>query len=281
MLHLIRSDIYKLKKSRYFWVCLIITVALAVGSVFLINFSYNSMGDKMETKIEQQKEVLDESGANISIENVPVSQDELSGSGQLVSFFTGNTLIIMAVFLSLFIGSEFNHRTMKNIASRQYSRRAIYLSKLITGILTGVGFTLIYAFCSELTAIFLWGFGDVPSGFWPETLGAIGLELLLLCAFLSVFTMFAFLIRQNGGALAVNICFLEFLYLIVMLGEMMLEKLTGKTIALSNYLIDANMSAITAGLDRTLIIRSLFVSAGFFLAALLIGMINFQKRDIK
>lgn len=281
MLHLIRSDFYKLKKSRYFWVCLIITAVLAVGSVFLMDFTYKLMGDQMEAQMEQQQEILDENGANISVEGVPASRDDLSGSSQLVTFFAGNTLIVMAVLLSLFIGSEFNHGTIKNIVSRQYSRRAIYLSKLVTGILTGVSFTLIYAFCSELTAIFLWGFGDVPAGFWPETLGSVGLELLLLCAFLSVFTMFGILIRQNGGALAANICFLEFLYLIVMLGEMLLKKVTGRTIALSDYLIDANMNAITAGLDHDLIVRSLCVAAGFFLVSLLIGMISFQKRDIK
>lgn len=281
MLHIIRSDLYKLRKSRYFWVCLIITAVLAVGSVFLLDFTYQLMGSQMETQMEQQQEMLDEQGANISVEGVPSSHDDLSGSGQLVSFFAGNTLLVMAVLISLFIGSEFNHGTIKNTASRQYSRRAIYASKLITGILTGIGFTCVYAICSEFTAVLLWGFGDLPSGYWPETLASIGLELLLLCAFLSVFVMFSFLIRQNGGALAANICFLEFLYLFVMLGEMLLKKITGTAVTLSDYLIDANMNAITAGLDQTLIVRSLCVAVIFFLVSLLIGMESFQKRDIR
>ena len=39
---------------------------------------------------------------------------------------------------------------------------------------------------------------------------------------------FHFLIRQSGGALALNICFLEFVSLFAILGEMLVKKLTGK-----------------------------------------------------
>ena len=105
--------------------------------------------------------------------------------------------------------------------------------------------------------------------------------MLLTCAFVSIFVMFSMLIRQNGGSLAANICFLEFVSLIVMLGEMLVKKISGKEIILSNYLIDTNMNAIAAGLNKTIAVRSLCVAFGFFLAAMLVGMFSFQKRDIK
>lgn len=281
MTHILRSDFYKLRKSRYFWVCLAVTVILAVGSVFLLDFTYRLAGDQMETQVASQQETLEESGVSVSVEGVPLSYDELSGSGQLLSFFAGNTTLILAVLISLFVGSEFNHGTIKNMASRQYSRASLYGSKLITGMAAGAFLTLVYVLFAAVTASILWGFGPVSSGYWPRTLGGAGLELLLLFAFISVFVMFSFIIRQNGGSLAVNICFLEFLSLFAMLGEMLVKKFTGKTMTLSNYLIDANMNALLGGLTRTSVIRALFVAAGFFLAALLIGMVHFQKRDIK
>lgn len=282
MTHLIRSDLYKLRNARYFWVCLIITVILAVGGIFLLDFTCRMMGDQMDAQAAQQQEALDESGVSVvSVEGVPTSQDDLTLSGQLVSFFAGDTTLILAVLISLFVGSEFNHGTIKNIASKQYSRAAIYGSKLITGMAAGIFLTLVYALFSSVTAAVLWGFGDISPGYWPETLGAIGLELLLLCAFISLFVMFSIIIRQNGGALAANICFLEFLSLFAMMGEMVIKKLSGKTVALANYLIDTNMNALLGGLERTLIIRSLCVGIFFFLAALLIGVANFSRRDIK
>lgn len=281
MLNLLKSDFYKLGKARYFWVCLIITAILAAGTVFLMDFAYKMAGDQMASQMDQKQQAMDENGINITTQGVPESREELSAAGQIVTFFAGNTTLILAVLISLFVGSEFNHGTIKNIASKNYSRSQIYVSKLAASVICGILFTLIYAAVSMAAATILWGFGDVAAGFWPVILKSVGLELLLTCAFVSIFVMFSMLIRQNGGSLATNICFLEFVSLIVMLGEMLIKKISGKEVILSNYLIDTNMKAITAGLDKTIAIRSLCVAIGFFLAAMLIGMLSFQKRDIK
>ena len=95
MTHVLRSDFYKLRKARYFWVCLAVTVILAVGSVFLSGFYLSSGGRQMETQVASQQETLEESGVSVSVEGVPLSYDELSGSGQLLSFFAGNTTLIL------------------------------------------------------------------------------------------------------------------------------------------------------------------------------------------
>ena len=117
--------------------------------------------------IRDRQETLEESGVSVSVEGVPLSYDELSGSGQLLSFFAGNTTLILAVLISLFVGSEFNHGTIKNMASRQYSRADLYGSKLITGMAAGAFLTLVYVLFAAVTASILWGFGPVSSGYWP------------------------------------------------------------------------------------------------------------------
>ena len=281
MRNLLRNDFYKLGKAKYFWVCLIVTVVLAAASVFLLDFTYKIAGDQMSAQMEQQQKALDDNGVNITTEGVPASYDELSASGQLLSFFAGNTTLLLAVLVSLFVGSEFNNGTIKNIASRNYSRGKIYLSKLIVCIITGVVFTLIYAAVSTAVSSALWGFGDISAGYWPEFFKAAGIELLLGSAFVSIFVMFSMLIRQNGGSLAANICFLEFISLLVMLGEMLLKKLFHITATLSNYLIDTNMTAVSAGLTRATAIRGVTVAVCFVAAAAIIGIVSFQKRDIK
>ncbi|KMZ55229.1 ABC transporter permease subunit [Dorea sp. D27] len=281
MINLLRNDFYKLGKAKYFWVCLIVAVVLAAASIFLLDFTYKIGGDQMAAQMEQQQKALDENGVNISTQGVPGSYDELNASGQMLSFFAGNTTLLLAVLVSLFVGSEFNNGTIKNIASRNYSRGRIYLSKLIVCVITGVVFTLLYAAVSTVTATALWGFGDVGAGFWPDFFKAAGIELLLGSAFVSVFVMFSMLIRQNGGSLAANICFLEFISLLVMLGEIIIKKLSGRTVTLSNYLIDTNMTAVSSGLTRTVAIRGITVALCFLAAAAIIGMVSFQKRDIK
>lgn len=281
MLNLLRSDFYKLYKAKYFWVCLLISIVLAIGTIFLVDFVYKIGGQQTVSQAEQNRQAMEENGVNVSAANVPGSYDELTASSQMVSFFTGETALILAVLISLFVGSEFNNGTIKTIASRNYTRIQIYASKLISSILSGILLTLICAALSTLTATVLWGFGDIAHGFWLTFFQSAALELLLLCAFISIFVMFSMLIRQNGGSLAANICFLEFVSLFAMLGEVIIKKVFGWNISLSNYLIDTNMAAISAGLTRTVVIRSLCVGVGFFMIALLIGLSDFQKRDIK
>lgn len=281
MKHLLKSDFYKLGKARYFWICLILNLVLAAVTVFLLDFTYKMNGDALAAQMEEQQHNMEENGMNISMDGIPVSYDELSASNQLISFFTGNTTLIIAVLVSLFVGSEFTCGTIKNIASKNYSRNKIYLSKLIVSVVTATGFTLLFALTAAAAASALWGFGDVSPGFPGETLASIGLELLLCSAYVSVFVMFSMLVRQNGGSLAANICFLEFVSLAVMLGEVIIKKVLDKTVTLSDYLIDTNMNAITAGLDKTIVIRSLCVGVTFFAAAMLIGMYDFRRRDIR
>lgn len=281
MLNLIRSDIFKLRKAKYFWILLFINILLAVGTVYLLDFTYKLAGDSMEAQLTQEQAALDDAGMNVSVEGIPTGHDQLSTSGQLLTFFAGNTTLLMAVLISLFVGSEFNNGTVKIIASRNYSRLKIYLSKLFVGILASVLFTLVFVLAATMTATALWGFGDVSGSYASQLLLKGALELLLGASYVSLFVMFSFLIRQNGGSLAANICFLEFTSLVVTLGEMLIHHFLGRTVTLSDYLPDMCMTALTQDPDRGTLMRAALVGFCFLLVPAVLGAASFRKRDIK
>ena len=281
MLNLIRSDIFKLRKAKYFWILLFINILLAVGTVYLLDFTYKLAGDSMEAQLTQEQATLDDAGMNVSVEGIPTGHDQLSASGQLLTFFAGNTTLLMSVLISLFVGSEFNNGTVKIIASRNYSRLKIYLSKLLVGILASILFTLVFVLAATLTATALWGFGDVSGSYASQLLLKGALELLLGASYVSLFVMFSFLIRQNGGSLAANICFLEFTSLGVTLGEMLIHHFLGRTGTLADYLPDMCMTALTQNPDRNTLLRAALVGVCFLLVPAVLGAASFRKRDIK
>lgn len=281
MLNLIRSDIFKLRKAKYFWILLFINILLAVGTVYLLDFTYKLAGDSMEAQLTQEQAALDDAGMNVSVEGIPTGHDQLSASGQLLTFFAGNTTLLMSVLISLFVGSEFNNGTVKIIASRNYSRLKIYLSKLLVGILASILFTLVFVLTATLTATALWGFGDVSGSYASQLLLKGALELLLGASYVSLFVMFSILIRQSGGSLAANICFLEFTSLLVTLGEMLIHHFLDRTVTLSDYLPDMCMTALTQDPDRNTLLRAALVGVCFLLVPTLVGAANFRKRDIK
>ncbi len=281
MKNLIRSDFYKLKKAKSFWVCMVLAVALAVFSVLIMDFSVKLM-DKAPQQTAQEETALSESGLNVSTNGIPMSSNDLNASSILLIQFAGTTTILIAVFISLFVGGEFSHGTVKNLASKNYTRTQIYFSKVTVSTIAAIIMTILYAIVATGLGTVLWGFGEVGSSFVANTCKGILIELLLVSAFTSVFVMFSMLIRQNGGAIATNIFFLEFISLIVMLGEMIINKIFDTSITLSNYLIDTNMTQIaTSEITGKLAIRGISVSFGFFIVATAIGLFTFQKRDIK
>ena len=105
MLNLIRSDIFKLKKAKYFWILLIINILLAVGTVCLLDFTYKLAGDSIEAQLSQEQAALDDAGMNVSVEGIPTGHDQLSASSQMLTFFAGNTTLLMAVPCSTSLSS--------------------------------------------------------------------------------------------------------------------------------------------------------------------------------
>ena len=281
MRNLIKSDFYKLRKAKSFWVCMVVAVLLAAFTVFVMDFSVKLM-EMVPQQTEQEMAALEESGLNVSTNGVPMTSEDLNASSMFLLQFAGTTTLLSAVFVSLFVGGEFSYGTIKNLASKNYTRTQIYLSKTIVSVIASIGMTVFYAAIATALGTALWGFGDVGSSFAADTFKGILIELLLITAFTSVFVMFSMLIRQNGGAIAANICFLEFVSLVVMVGEMIINKVFDTSVTLSNYLLDTNMSQIaTEEITGTLAGRSIAVGLGFLVVTMIIGLVSFQKRDIK
>lgn len=196
MKSLIRSDFYKLRKAKSFWVCMILAVALAVFSVLIMDFSVKLM-DKVPQQAAQEEAALEESGLNISTDGIPMSSADLNASNMLLMQFAGTTTILISIFVSLFVGGEFSHGTIKNLASKNHTRTQIYLSKIIVSVIAAIVMTLLYAVVATGLGTALWGFGKVDSSFVANACKGIGIEFLLVSAFTAVFVMFSMLIRQR------------------------------------------------------------------------------------
>ena len=221
---LLKSDFYKLSKMKSFPICLLIVVALTVGSVFIQDYSAQFLGEGIV----------------------------YNGSNQLLSTFAGDCKIFIAIVVSIFAASEFGFGTIKNTASRGFSRISIYFSKLIVSCFIALMIQLVYS-------------------------------ILLTFAYTAVFVMVAMLIRQSGGAIAINLCItMQFIYLFVSLAQMALHEFFNLEVALSDYLLSTNAAYLVNGqVTNEMMTRSLAVGIIYFIAFTVLGLWSFQKRDIK
>ena len=263
MNRLLRSDMYKLSKMKSLFICALILVVMGVGVIFLqsVNIEQNGSGDQALQIFTNQTAVS-------------LFPSSLGSDGVLLSI----------IVISIFVACEFGFGTIKNTASHGFGRTKIYLSKLIFSCGVAVFFSLLFCAAYTLTAAGLWGFGEAGPEFWKNAAGLLGLNLLLNCAYAALFTMNASLIRQTGGAIAINICVMSFAPMLLELLQMAIERIFHFTMAfhLLDYTLAANMNALTEGaLQNDTVLRVLFVGIGFFVVTTTIGLIAFRKRDIK
>lgn len=107
-------------------------------------------------------------------------------------------VILMAVFISLFIGTEYSDGTMRNKVTTGAGRGTIYLSFLITTAVAGLLMTLAYLVALCAVGIPLLGFLQTPG----TTLISFAVGVVLTVAFAALYTLASMLIT-NKTAVAI------------------------------------------------------------------------------
>ncbi|MCR5517726.1 MAG: ABC transporter permease [Lachnospiraceae bacterium] len=183
MLNLIKSDLFKIKKGKSFYVCSIIVIVLDVLSIIggiAINANDNLLG---------------------------LTYDVLYL--YISSLASINMFVIETIFVSRFFGKEFDEGTIKILVSKGNSRASIYLSKLITSI--GVSF-----FFEILNIIMCLGVGSIFFEFdkgtaFETSIEPVDLLLIIICraviiaCMVSFTIMYASSIRKSGSTIAASL----------------------------------------------------------------------------
>jgi ABC-2 type transport system permease protein len=238
---ILKSELYKLKISKPFYICLFICIAF----VALLCLSGNTGAVNMIEQI-------------LSLPLLP---------------------IICAIFVSLFASYEFQNGTIKNYVSKGFNRTAIYLSKLTAcgaAILTMYAAQIVLSY---ITGTILWGFD--PQGVATITnmstmLAGVG---LLLLAYLSVFVFISIWLRSAAASIAVNLCivfllpiFLKAISFIIGDGSIQPEDywISANITALATLTPQSGA-----------VLQGVIVGLCYLTGATIIGNILFKRQDIK
>lgn len=160
---LLSAGFARLKKDKFFWVCVGLMAAVAWYTVFTVCLN--------------RKEY---DGYNVGLDAILFGHVFCMG-------------ILTAAFSGLFIGTEYSGGTIRNKLVIGHTRRDIYLSSLIISITAGLIICLSYILAAMIPGLILLGFSE---GVMGEMLQVFFLILLMTAAFSAVFTMLSML-NQN------------------------------------------------------------------------------------
>lgn len=190
MYKLLKASFFRLKKNKVFWGIVIITIILA------ISFLVNSMKNEFKYKID-----------SILFNNI-----------QIIGLF-------IAVFTSLFIGTEYAYGTIRNKIIAGHTRRSIYLTNWLVSVVAGILIEFIYLAVVAIIGIPLIGGIEIA----VSNLLPILLEIIMvIIVFCSIFT--AITLICSDITLSTTICMLLFIMMFIVAGSLSTVITTKETI---------------------------------------------------
>ncbi len=205
MAKLIQSNFSRLWKSKSFWVCLILSLALAVVN---------------------------------SIELNPEDKTWMYKTGSMIVGGGSNAAILSSIFSALFLGTDYACGTIRNKLAVGHSRMGVYLSSLITTITGSLIITVAYAAPSIFKAL-VWGkeLGMLTN----EFLLNIAIYVCAMIAFCAIFTLIGMLISEKSLTTTFSII----LAIILLIGSAVLMEFLNQPETIQNVGITVDGMSMT------------------------------------
>jgi ABC-2 type transport system permease protein len=261
MLNLLKSDFYKLKQSKAFWILMAVAVVFSVIGIVAMNLT-----PSLATNSAVPSATQDQLASMLSYN---------TGVGALVQG-VAPIAMLMAIFVAIFLTAEFTHGTMKNTLSKGSVRIKVYFSKLITCGFVCLVMLLVSWIIVLIIGTILWGFNPQGIGAWT-VIAYLLLILLLTLAYTAVFTFVAMSIRSNGGTVAINV--IVSVMMSTLLG--LVDRIIGHNVDLTKYWLDGPISSLSYTSTSGDVVQAIVVAAVWGVVAIVVGIVLFQKRDVK
>lgn len=177
MTEIIKTLLFRLKKTTYFWILLAIALLLPVFGALLIDLSLK-MGEALNEPIEQlMNQMLAQYGG-------------LSGLMSGFTSISSNPMILSIIFASVFLSAEFKSGTVRNAIIAGKSRSQLYLSYYLVALIGGFAIFVVSFWAAFVSMGLVFRF-DATGNMVTELLYCFLLGLLaivfvqtLVCAFL-------------------------------------------------------------------------------------------------
>lgn len=249
---------FKLKKSKYWWVCSIVLTIITSLTILGIYF-----GNKELNSLET---------------------DELVSHIVTFTLFKpaiiGQNSLLISILIGTLICSDFSNGTIKNIASKGITRTQIVLSKLIVGTFLGIILISVKILTGLILGYFLIGFSNVGNEFWIDLSKTFLLSILQTMAYVSIFTFSGFIFKKSSSSITLNIVLTIFVPVIILITSALLTWYNYKLGFDLNILIPNSILLIKLNNYKDLTIYSSMMIFYIILGTSL-SILIFNKKDVK
>lgn len=271
MLNIIRGDLYRLRKSRSFAYCLLGIVIVTLLSYVLVEWTMAVADGRTSGGV---------GGINISVNEPDIFSD--MGSAEIMSEVASSkyAFIFFAIFVCVWITSEFGCGAIKNIVGKGCSKIKVFLAKYIAVI--GIVFVLnVFTYVAViLFGLIFNGTVNISKAFINDFFTYAILQTLLMIAYAGIVIAVSEMVRSTAVGIAVTMLIFIFSTKLMEVFDLLLN-IFGIDAKVSEYWI---MSVVydcyigTIGTDFA--IKSIVISVFWTVLSLAIGILHFSRTDI-
>ncbi len=267
MKQLLRFEFRKLFRRKSFYICLAVQVGYLILTALLQLLLYKVIFAELG---EENIEAAVQEGMVVTLTGVQFLLNSLE---------QGATLIVLAVFVSLFACEDRTSDSLKNVYSRGYGATEVYFAELIAVCVYGVIFCAVSWLTGFLAGTATFGVG---SGFTGRSVFMLFSQIVVVIAITGLFFMFSKIIPRQGGVIAMNIfapMIISLVFSLVDAGISLARRGATDVFMLSKYSPSGLLSTLSSGVptygDIAIALALGVVYAAVFIA---IGALANRKR---
>lgn len=277
MYNLIHAEFYKWKKSKSFFVCLL----SAIGMILFVYFMLKVVSEVQTGELENGTGGIIVSGELLEEENEDILKQIgiLELISEIISSGTGS--IFSAIFICIWIVSEYSHGAIKNTAGKGYLREKVFLAKYLSTTMIILLMNLIMFIVMLFIGFVIIGTEDVNKIFFQNFFSYVALQLLFNIAFGGIVMTICECIRNMAASIGISIFLISFSPIIMSGVDILFQALHLKLKVSDYWIISVMNQCPTEGFAMEFIIRGIVVTVMWTVLSLVLGMIHFKKADIK
>lgn len=258
MKRMLSYEIFKLKKSKYWWICSLVIMFMTGLSVLGIYYGNSELSN--------------------------VSDNNLATHMLTFTLFKpailGQNSLLIAIIIGTLICSDFSNGTIKNVSSKGISRTQIVLSKMIIGSALGILLILVKLLTGLFLGYMMIGFSNVANSFWIDLFKTFLVSILQTIAYVGIFTLSGFIFRKTSSSITLNIILTIFIPIIIFIITVYMKWKEYNIGFDINLIIPKSILGLSMTNIKDLTIYC-FIMLFYIVAGLGLSIYLFNKNDIK
>jgi len=275
--NLMSSELYKWRKSRAFYVCLL----SALVCIVLVWLSF-----WVEDQVERGN--IENGTMGFAVMEPDAEGGEATGILDdldimlMIQTFVGGgfSTLFIALFVCVWVVGEYTNGAVKNTVGKGCSRLHVFMAKYISSVVSALALNLVIILAVVLTGAAVTGPARIGETFWLDCLVYAGLQLMLGLAYAGVIAMVGEFTRSMAVSIGISILLAALSPALASAADLIFKAVHSDFMVSDYWIVSLIEHCPYEGIDMDFAGRAVCATAMWMIVSLSAGLVHFRNADV-